>query len=254
MHTVYSFDSETTTDEIIKKARKMGIGVTITDHLDMNYTKLFPGKYEDFSIKDFHEEYEKLRSEDFLIGIECGMDPEYAQRSKEFTEFRPVDYVLGSVHTIRGQDAFRRQWYLNAGRENFYHMYFEFMLECLKTHPYIDSLGHIDYPARYAPYEKRGFRFHEFREGIVAVFDHLIQNGKAMELNLQRFNNPDFRDEVTEIYKEYKDRGGKYVTIGSDSHRIAPVGEGLKDAYTVLTDIGLTPVYFRNRKMELMKP
>lgn len=249
IHTKFSFDSQMTVDEAEKKAKSAGIGLIITDHLDINYNDLFPASYQDFSISDFHREYGPKRSESLLFGIECGMDPRTAVKSKEFIDAGPLDFVIGSVHTIGDYDIYSKENFLAKDRITFYKDYFRHILECLKTHPFVDSLGHIDYPSRYSPYEIKGFRYSEFKEEMDDIFRFLAEEGKAMELNLVRFRQGVFKEEFSENYSAFKKAGGKYVTIGSDSHGPVYIGESIRDAADFIESIGLEPVYFKNRKI-----
>ncbi|MFB0918047.1 MAG: histidinol-phosphatase HisJ family protein [Clostridiaceae bacterium] len=249
IHTKFSFDSQMTVAEAEKKAKASGIGMIVTDHLDINYNDLFPGSYSDFSITDFHKEYDPKRSDTLLFGIECGMDPRTADKSKEFIDAGPLDYVIGSVHTIGDYDIYSKENFLAKDRDTFYRDYFKYILECLKTHPFVDSLGHIDYPSRYSPYKIKGFRFSEFPDEMNEVFKFLAEEGKALELNLVRFRQGIFIEEFMENYSAFKKAGGKFVTIGSDSHGPVYIGESIEDAAKFIESIGLDPVYFKNRKI-----
>ena len=249
IHTKFSFDSQMRIEAAIRKGESLGIGLTITDHLDKNYNRLFPEAYSDFSIRQFHEEYQGKRTANLLLGIECGMDPRYAAESLAFIDAGPLDYVIGSVHTMVDADLFSRANFLKQPRAAFYRAYFQYVLQCLKSHPFVDSLGHLDYPARYAPYPDKGFRYREFPEELGEVFRFLAKTDMALELNLVRFRNPEFLEEFTENYQAFRDMGGKYVTIGSDSHGPGPIGEALRDAAEFIRALGLKPVHFIERKL-----
>ncbi len=247
-HTEFSFDSEEKIESYIEKAEELGIGLTVTDHLDKNLNNPGFSFYRDFDPDLYRETYGPLRNEKLFLGIECGMDPLYSVESLEFISKVEPDFVIGSVHTLYGKDIYGRENYENMTREEFYRKYFRFMLECLKTHEYINSLGHIDYPARYNPYENQGFTFTEFREEMTPIFEFLKDRDMALELNIRRFRNIELREELKDIYLGFKECGGKFVTLGTDSHVSSNIGELLPDADRFIRDIGLSPVHYEKGK------
>ena len=56
-----------------------------------------------------------------------------------------------------------------------------------------------------------------------------------------------------EIYKLYHDLGGRYVTIGSDSHIKENIGKNFDVAFDIIDTLNLKAVYYNKRKIEYMK-
>ncbi|WP_283702458.1 hypothetical protein [Clostridium perfringens] len=54
---------------------------------------------------------------------------------------------------------------------------------------------------------------------------------------------------MVEIYSYYRELGGKYITLGSDSHKIEHVGRNFERLYKFLEETKLTPCYFKDRKL-----
>ena len=73
-----------------------------------------------------------------------------------------------------------------------------------------------------------------------------------MEINTRRLSNKEACNNLINIYKAYKQVGGKYVTIGSDAHNAEDIGANFIIANNICEICGLKPVYFRNRKMQFI--
>ena len=123
------------------------------------------------------------------------------------------------------------------------------MLACVQQFKNYDTLGHIDYICRYAPYEDTNLELAVHRELWAAIFAQLIADGKALELNTRRLDEPLARASLQPLYKLYYDLGGRYVTLGSDAHAQAEVGRRICLADTWVRDLALQPVYFKERQM-----
>ena len=70
IHTEFSDDSEMKIEDALRESKKSGIGMTLTEHLDLKFTK-----ESDiiFDIDKYFNDYEKYRSENLMLGIEIGM-------------------------------------------------------------------------------------------------------------------------------------------------------------------------------------
>lgn len=242
IHTTFSFDSKMPLPEALSRAKAREIGLCITDHMDLNTNG------QSFDPLKYIETYLPWRSQGLLIGTECGMDPRFSVKSEEYLKISSVDFTLGSVHTIGDDDIYSRSTYEKYTQQEFWRAYFAQVLECLKTHPFIDSLGHLDYPARLLPYGEAGFDFRQHEQGIIPIFEFLIGHDLALELNLKRFG-PETRAEFKTHFSVYRELGGKYVTLGSDAHGLSAVGHGIKDGYDLLKEVDLRPVHFEQHEM-----
>ncbi|MBO5245540.1 MAG: PHP domain-containing protein, partial [Selenomonadales bacterium] len=74
IHTEFSTDSKMVVTDAIERARKMGIGLTLTEHTDLGYPE--EGKFI-FEPKDYFARYGDLRSPNLRLGVEIGMQTEY---------------------------------------------------------------------------------------------------------------------------------------------------------------------------------
>ena len=110
----------------------------------------------------------------------------------------------------------------------------------------------IDYICRKAPYEDNELYYSDFPEIIDEILLTLINNNKVIEINTRRFHNKKSIDSLTKIYKRYKTLGGKYVTLGSDAHYANVVSNHFDTAIEMANECDLIPVYFKERKMEII--
>lgn len=247
-HTEFSPDSIEKIDNYIKKAKEEGIGFIVTEHLDINFRDIYPDSYKEFDPILYRDSYKGRENEGFLVGIECGLDPSYAHLSKAFIDKVEADFVLGSIHSLRGKDIYPRENFLELEKDEFWKDYFTYGLECLKSHKFINSLAHIDYPCRYNPYNPQGIIYKDYKDYINPLFKYMGEEGIALELNLRRFWNRENIMELEELYRAFKDKGGSLVTLGTDSHSFITLGKEIRDAFSFMEYIGLKVVHFEKGK------
>ncbi len=248
IHTSYSDDSDMLVETAVGKAVELGLGVTFTEHIDLAYPE--PHTIT-FDVGQYFRDYTRYRSNKVLLGIEVGMGPGCVEANRLIIDNHPFDYVLGSIHAVGNVDIYREEYYRLRSKREAYIQYFEAMLTCLKAYDFIDSLGHIDYIARYARYEDTEVYYHEFSDWIDAVLNFLVQNNKAMEINTRRLTSQAAVDVLRPIYRRFYELGGRMVTIGSDAHRPHDIGKRLAVGYALAADCNLKAVYFKQRKPEI---
>lgn len=246
LHTDFSTDSSMKIHEAVNKSRLEGLGIVITEHMDINFPR--HGEFV-FDVDKYFNDYSKLRSDKLLMGIELGMREDCIDKNKELISNYNFDYVIGSIHVMDGMDIYDEAIY-TSDRENVYRKYFRLMNECVKIHDCIDSLGHIDYIARYARYDDSEIYYDKYSDCIDEVLNSVIKMGKAIEINTRRLSDRKAVLNLIKIYKRYNELGGKIVTIGSDSHHHSTIGSGFNAAREIVETCNLKAVYFKNRKPE----
>ncbi len=249
IHTTYSADSEMTRESACKKARELGYGLVVTDHMDL----MFENERFTFDVGRYFDDYGRYRDDSFLIGIELGMQEKCANESKAVCEQGAFDYVLGSQHIVDETDIYLREFYDGRTKQEAYNLYFSAMLACLKKYDFIDALGHIDYICRYAAYREKDIVYAEHQEQIDAILEFLIGHGIVMEINSRRLSDRQAVKFLTPIYSRYRALGGLYVTIGSDAHVESAIGCNFQQSLELAQFCDLRPVYFKQRKIEWMK-
>lgn len=246
VHTSFSNDSDMAIETALNRAAELGLGITITEHMDMAY----PEPDVAFDIKQYFNDYAKYRSEKVLLGIELGMRTECLNDNHDIVKQQQFDYVIGSIHFVDNIEIYLEEYFHSRTKLETYNRYFESMLDCLKTYDFIDSLGHIDYIARYARYSNPELYYHEFSDRIDAILKLAARNEKALEINTRRLGNPDTVTSLMPIYKRFRELGGRMVTLGSDAHKPETIGNHLAIAKDMATACNLKVVYFKQRKPE----
>lgn len=248
VHTKFSPDSVLKIEEAIEKSNEEGLGLIITEHMDYDYPE------EDgfhFNPEDYFKEYEKYRGDKLLLGVEIGIRDCNLEKNKKLNDSFPFDYIIGSVHVIDGVDIYNDpDIYEKISKKDLYTMYLEQMAHRLKQHDFVDSLGHIDYLARYANYSDPEIYYNDFAPLFDEVFKTAIDRGIVLELNTKRLKSERTYKSMIDIYKRYRELGGREITVGSDSHFKDAIGFEFKAAKEIAEECNLKIVYFKNRKME----
>ncbi|MDR3348123.1 MAG: histidinol-phosphatase HisJ family protein [Acidaminococcales bacterium] len=248
LHTTFSCDSRMDHRQALSAAQKLGIGIIITEHLDLDY----PENPEEF-VFDFNEYFATLnplrKESELLLGLELGLRAECAEKNKEIIKGWPFDEIIGSIHVVDGIDIYSPAYTLNNEKKAVYGRYLAVMADCVRDFDDFDTLGHVDYICRYAAYSDRNLYIDDFYAEWSAVCAELLKKEKVLEINTRRFDDKTAVACLFALYRRYRELGGKYVTIGSDAHCAENVGRGIAAAWEMAESIGLRPVYYKNRKM-----
>lgn len=251
LHTTFSCDSKMSSQEAIEHAKQKGLGIIITEHLDLDY----PENPEEF-VFDFEEYFtalEPYRNENMLLGVELGLRIDCADKNRQVLKGWPFDEIVGSIHVVDGIDIYRPEFTKSRTKKQSYGRYFEIMLDCVNDFDEFDTLGHVDYICRYAAYEDPEIYLEDFYDEWTSVCQSLIAKEKALELNTRRLASPLSVNTLKPLYKRYHELGGRYITIASDAHRLTDIGANFLTAWQFAEQLDLQPVYFRERKMLLDK-
>lgn len=246
-HTEFSGDSEMKAADALAAAEKLGLGLVFTEHLDLDY----PGEIDfTFDPDEYWNAYEPLRSSRLRLGVEVGMQASTCARSREFTEWLPFDFVIGAVHMVDGKDIYYKESYGDLPKEEFYYRYFAAMADNVRRHTFIDVLAHIDYIARYAPYDNPEVEYGVFAEAVDQVLQAVIETDTVLELNTRRLGKRLALKELVPIYKRYRELGGREITLGSDAHTADAIGDHFDRALDFADALGLQVVTFSGRLRE----
>ena len=253
MHTCFSHDADpkATPFSLCEAAIERGLsGIAITDHCDVNgqVEGIYPYFDHDSCYNAMMEAKEHFRGKlRVSLGVELGQAPDYPEYARELLQAHKYDFVLGSIHNLTGvpdfcffnyerfSDVLCRQLFartLTAARE-------------LCNFNGISSIAHLTYMHRYMLLAGKTMDFSEYREQLVDLFEAMIDRGIALELNVSliRKGIPLYMP-TEEIFRLYKDVGGKLVTVGSDAHFACDVGANIVDGYKLLSSVGFDSVAF----------
>lgn len=244
-HSLHSFDGNDSCYDLCSSAKKKGAkGIAITDHcdidgMDMDIDELCTKQLDDLKecVKAFSPNIEVLKGIEIGQGIYRKKETEYLLGKYSY------DFVLGSLHNLENMEDFYFLDFKNYDVVDLLRQYFEGLLELSKWGAF-DSLAHLTYPLRYIiARDKIDVDLSQFNDIIDSIFELLIKNNKALEINTSGLFM-DMKDTLPNIsyVKRFKELGGKYVTVGSDSHYADKVLRGIETGYSIARAAGFDSV------------
>ena len=151
--------------------------ICVTDHYDMEY----PGGEFSLDTASYLKELEELGERyagrlEIRRGVELGLQPHLGQSIRAYTRTHPFDYVIGSVHLVRGLDPYDRDQYPGSDRE-LYREYFACTLENIRSVTGFQALGHLDYVVRYGHGREKEYSYRAYADVIDEILRELICRG-----------------------------------------------------------------------------
>ena len=257
IHSRNSFDGKDSVVMLAERAANLGLyAITVTDHCECNefqehdYIQDISSSVSDvIKTRALYHDRVKL-----FKGIELGQPTQNMDAANQALALADFDFVLGSLHNLRGEKDFYFLTYTNENYHSLLTRYFQEVLELAKTDCF-DSLAHLTYPFRYiAANPDVHFGKDAYSEQIAEILEVLVKNRKALEINtsgLRQVIGTTLPDE--EILRTFYALGGRYVTLGSDAHRWGDVGAGIEDGLLMLQKCGFTHVtFYENREPQLL--
>lgn len=247
MHTKpFSTDSEMELSEVLRRKEESGLGIVLTEHMDYDFPS--PGVYR-FDVDAYFKAYSSHRSDQFLLGVEIGLQRFVADKNHKFVKTWPFDMVIGSVHAVCGKDLYELSYFQSfPEKKSAYETYLRDVYENIRDFDDFDTLGHIDYICRKAPYSDRLLHYEEFSEIIDEILMLLAQRKKSLEINTRLFDQKEAAQELEIICRRFAKLGGQMVTIGSDAHKASSIGSRIENAYELAQKCGLIPVVYKARQ------
>jgi histidinol-phosphatase (PHP family) len=246
LHSDFSGDSKTPMEEMVKKS--IGLGLThicLTEHYDPDYIYL-PGEEDMFELNTDSYLYEllKLRKKyaDKIyvgFGVELGLQPHIKRQLAVYAKSHDFDFIIGSSHICNRKDPYYPAFFEGRDEDEAHQEYFESVLECVKSLPYFDVYGHLDYVVRYGPTKGDKYTYAKHADIFDNILSHLIQEGKGIEVNTGGFRNGlKEPNPCIDIIKRYHDFGGEIITIGSDAHKPEDIASDFDRTCEILKDCG----------------
>lgn len=263
-HNHISFDGEpsATLEVMCEAAIQAGIGtLALTNHYELDL--VLSGRC---SAPDYEaEERELLAAREkyagrltILRGIELGQPYASLEESEKLLRARPYDMVLGSVHILSDGTDFYDYRDTALSDEQYRAMwedYLELLLRNASVSP-ADVQTHLTYPLRYIPADRRE-RITGLPGRAVEQYDPILrklaERGVALEINTSTMRRPAAHlpdpDPGLALLKRYRELGGELLSIGSDAHRPADMGAGLREGALLAQEAGFRYLtVFRERK------
>ena len=237
-HSAFSHDGHDGFPAMLAVAERTGLcDLCVTDHCDIGLSR-------PFLARERYEAYLAARNGShvkLLLGVELGEAIHNIARAEEAIAAVPYDFIIGSLHELRGEQDF---YHLRCDSAEEYHRllkrYFAELLELAEWGRF-DVLAHLNYPLRYTPW-CAGF-LPRYEEEIRGLFKILRDTGKGIELNMS--GGPPFGD----ILALWRECGGEIVPVGSDAHRAADVGKNIAAGLELLRGAGFRYVAAFEQRM-----
>ena len=263
LHTSFSSDSTAPMEDMIKKALSLGLKtICFTEHYDPDFPVLDNGM--DFSL-DFDAYYDSWKelSEKYvnqievLHGIELGVQPYLKTELNEFYKNygSRYDFIINSCHLVNRMDPYEKEYFELYGPKEGLLKYFEEVYQNLQCFEHYQTVGHLDYAARYMPHPRPEFSYASYKEILDAILSYIIKKDKALEVNTSGLKaglpwpNPHM-----DILKRYQQLGGKKITIGSDAHRPEHMAYDFVKLPGILKEAGFDHYELYRKRKEYLIP
>jgi len=259
IHSKCSDDGQNTMLEMALASHGKGVNMLcFTDHCDIDFQTGKPNPvcfgHREKTIKMYEEACAGAPAEmTILMGMELGEGNHDILRAKQIASSPELDFVLGSIHNLKGKtDFYEMKYHDEEFCRKLIDVYMDELIE-LSMVDCFDVMAHIGYPVRYT--RKAGINVDinvkTYGEKLAQVLKNLIERGKGIEINCSGFRNPLVGGTIPtlDVLKLYKDLGGEIITVGSDAHNIDQAGTGLREGFDILRDLGYKYVtVFEKRK------
>ena len=253
----FSPDAGQTIDELIAEAKSKGFTrIGITEHYEVEYPD--DGLDWTFDLKEYDKAFESWRERagelELLKGIEFGYVPGVEKEIERLSALIPFDVVLLSVHLFRGKDFYvDRECYKLPAKE-LHGEYIANMAEMCEKCDNYNVAAHYDYINRYADNKSDFVTYDECPKEFDRLFEALITKDKALEINtksIKKHIDGGFTRSLPDagILNRYRAMGGRYISLGSDSHFPGTFAVCYGEAIEYLKSLSFTEtVYFKDRK------
>ena len=256
-HTIYSHDGFATVEEIAQGAIAQNMkGVGLTDHIDM---LLFEQRHIYENTKKCYEDFLKVKEKydgklKILMGAEMGeeiFEPEKGALIRSIGEF---DVFLASCHFVKSFGYEYDVCYTDIPMwshqkiKRYLVDYFDILLRTVKETDF-DVLSHLDYPLRYAnAIYKKGYDVTVHDPVIKEILSIVAKKGKAIEVNTSNAVEMNVFLPGAYYVNMFKEVGGKYVTLGSDAHKVERLSSGIELGKKLLKDCGFDDYYYFEKR------
>jgi len=210
-------------------------------------------------VREIEEAQETTRVR-LRIGLEVDYFPGEERRLASVLDEHPLDFVLGSLHYIRGYDIGSRRgsvaFFSRRPLREALDVYYRGWREAVESGLF-DVMAHPDYFRKYLPLTRPDpVAFEDYGPAAIDAIDSLRSYGVGVEVNASGY-----RHGIGDCYpsldflRAAREAGVEAVTLGSDSHSHDGLGAWLGEAVRRLEEAGYTHVSVyegrRNRRLSL---
>ena len=249
MHTKASPDGSGEFEDFIKEAKKKGIDeIGFSEHA-MDVPRR-PMDFMDGYVQRFLE-IRKCSEIPVKLGVEADFFPEEVEEISVFIRKYPFDYVIGSVHCLKGwliDSSSQMHAYLKKDILQVYEEYFE-TVGMLCESRLFDILGHPDLIKIF------GFKpNHDIEDILEKTAEKIAENGACAEVNASGLVKKCAEIYPSRQFLEILRKHDVPIAFGSDAHKPEDVGRHFDKALKLARTVGYThSCRFEDRKRENVK-
>ena len=261
LHSEFSDDSEERMEDQIEQAIAVGMDeICFTDHVDYgikrdwddprgmiwaDVTENGETLHKAIANVDYPKYFDKLKvmrqqygdritvKSGLEFGIQSHTVADYRKLYDKYAE--QLDFVLFSMHQVSDLEFWTQDFQKGRTQEEYNRLYYEEILKTMGLYKDYSVLAHLDLIVRY---DKAGvFPFAGVRDIVEEILKLAIADGKGIEINTSswKYGLSDMQPS-REILCLYRSLGGEIITIGSDAHKKAFLGDHFDDACAILKD------------------
>ena len=240
LHSSVSFDSTTHASDIVKAAERLGLReICFTDHYEFTDTEGFNAE-ESFDIENYERVYGSVGSKIVKIGrgVEFGLTENNQRELDELCQRLDFDFVIGSVHNVNGVDPWFAPFWEKYELHEGFEAYLTRMLDYVRAHDNFDVLGHMTHVSK-SPFNvtREPLLYRDYADVCDEIMRTLAEKGKGMEINTSGVDRVGEFLPSLDFVKRFRELGGEIITVGSDSHDTARVGQYVDGALAIANEV-----------------
>lgn len=253
--------------DMIQAAVELGIEtIAVTDHAPLF---AHPEEHPDPGIQMAKAEFPRYIAEAVAlkeefrdrISVLVGVEADYLAGTEDVyrtaLDTAELDYVIGSVHAFGRYHVYRpASWSdvsaLSTRTIDIYEQYYTAVQQAASSGLF-DCIAHMDAIKAMGPTPDGALE--ELEELVEETLQVIAASGVAVEINTSGFRKCGEAFPSLSIVKRLHQLGVP-LTFGSDSHRPREVGYGWKDAYRILSAVGVRRLHIfkQRRRYEVSLP
>lgn len=258
VHSNHSCDGRSSISEMCQKAIEKEISeIGFSEHMDFDPEDRGYGFFNyDLCTSEIKKAQERFKSRLVIRkGVEIDYQYRFEDRIKDWLRDKKFDFTIGSVHYINHEIIDQR---LLAKRDlgKIYRAYFDEVSRSIESGLF-DVIGHLDLIRKYNHKKATQLDNLNYEEPMRTILEEIIESKNYLEINTKLSVLKETYAETmpsTETVKEFIDKGGKLISVGSDAHSKEEVGIGVEEQLSFLAkyeECDLQLIFGQNQRTHL---
>ena len=240
-HSFFSGDAESSLEENVRAALAANCKYFApTEHFNPDFAR-HKINIPPSDLDGYAREFARLRricgnKINLTYGVEIGYDGDSLAENKKAVETYDFEYVVNSVHLIKGVDCYTGYFNGRPKKQAFIN-YMRAVRESLDAPYRYNTLGHFGYITRNCPYEDKDMYAAE-PDLCDDILKTVIKKGVILEVNSAVRSAPQPALPARKILMRYRELGGELIIYGSDAHQSSSVMRSRPAVMRFLSDCG----------------